>query len=259
MATIDCEVRGHVGWLTLNSPEKLNALNEEMWAALPGRVATLAADDAVRVIVLRGAGMKAFSAGADISEFNEVRSGARAAGYNALNNGAFAALQDCPKPTISMISGFCLGGGFLLALSTDLRVAGHGAKFSLPPAKLGLGFDVRWISPLVKVMPPHRVKEMLFTGARYEAVEIAEFGLFNRLVADEDLLATTTELAETIAGNAPLTLHNVKTAIDALAENDQSVDFAAQDALTQRCFASEDYAEGRTAFAEKRKPVFKGR
>lgn len=259
MATVECEIRGQVGWLIINSPEKLNALSEDMWAALPARVAELAADDQVRVIVLRGAGMRAFSAGADISEFNEVRSGERAARYNQLNNDAFAALQGCHKPTISMISGFCLGGGMLLALSTDLRVAARGAKFSLPPAKLGLGFDVRWISPLVKVMPPHRVKEMLFTGARYGAAELDEFGLLNRLVDDDALEATTTTLAETIAGNAPLTLVNVKRAIDALAVNDQNVDFAAQDALTQRCFDSEDYAEGRAAFAEKRAPVFKGR
>ena len=158
-----------------------------------------------------------------------------------------------------MISGFCLGGGFLLALSTDLRVAGRGATFSLPPAKLGLGFDVRWISPLVKVMPPHRVKEMFYTGARYDAAEMAEFGLFNRLVEDAALETTTQELAEAIAGNAPLTLANVKAAVDALMVNDQSVDFAAQDAMTQRCYDSADYAEGRKAFAEKRKPEFKGR
>lgn len=256
---IELEKNGAIGRIIINAPARLNAMTAAMWQAVPGAVTALTEDEDIRVIVLGGAGEKAFSAGADISEFAEQRSGAQAAHYNELNNLAFDALQSCPKPTIAEIRGFCLGGGFLLALATDLRVAGAGAQFSLPPARLGLGFDVRWISPILKGAAPQFVKEMFYTGARYSAEQVAGFGLLNRVVEDEALVETVAALAGTIAGNAPLTLQNVKSAIDALAINDQSVDYAAEDALTQRCFESADYEEGQRAFAEKRKPQFKGR
>ncbi|GJM01719.1 MAG: enoyl-CoA hydratase [Rhodomicrobium sp.] len=259
MQTIDLEITSNIGRITLNAPDKLNALSEAMWGEVPKLVAAAEADERVRVIVLSGAGNRAFSAGADISEFAEARSGTRAAHYNKLNNEAFEALQNCRKPTISEIRGFCLGGGFLLALSTDLRLAAHGASFSLPPARLGLGFDVRWISPIVKGAAPHFVKEMLFTGARYSASEVERFGLLNHVVDEAKLSDKVLELATTIAANAPLTLENVKSAIDGLAMNDQSIDFKAQDELTRRCFDSEDYREGQAAFAEKRKPKFSGK
>lgn len=259
MSSIDLEINDNIARLIINAPTKLNALTETMWAAVPQRIKEAEADTRVRVIIVTGVGEKAFSAGADISEFGEARSGARAAHYNSLNNAAFTALQCCTKPTISEIRGFCLGGGFLLAMATDLRFAGEGASFSLPPAKLGLGFDVRWISSLIKGAAPHFVKEMFYTGARYSAPAVDRFGLLNRVVADEALKSHVDEVAATIAANAPLTLYNVKAAVEALAINDQSVDFDAQDALTQRCFDSEDYKEGRTAFAEKRKPCFEGK
>lgn len=259
MAQINTEISGAIGWIIFNSPEKLNSLNKAMWQELPQKLGELEADERVRVIILRGADEKAFSAGADISEFATMRQGDAAAHYNQLNNEAFIALQDCSKPTIAMVQGYCLGGGFLLALSVDLRLASTNAQFSLPPAKLGLGFDVRWISPLMKLIPAHLAKEMLFTADRYDAEAGLKMGFLNGVVSSDDLMDLTVALAEKIGNNAPLTLLNVKRAIDELARNDHHIDFARLDALTERCYSSEDYEEGRRAFAERRPPVFKGK
>lgn len=259
MAQIDIEINGSIGWILFNSPDKLNSLNKNMWQQLPEKLNELEADDRVRVIVLRGAGEKAFSAGADISEFATMRQGDAAAHYNKLNNEAFVALQNCSKPTIAMVQGFCLGGGFLLALSVDLRVASTSAQFSLPPAKLGLGFDVRWISPLLKLIPAHLAKEMLFTADRYDAEAGLRMGFLNEVVGADELYDHTVSLAEKIGGNAPMTILNVKRAIDELARNDHHVDFEKLDAMAAQCYSSEDYEEGRRAFAERRAPIFKGK
>ena len=256
--TVNVQIDGHLGWVLINSPEKLNSLNEDMWAALPGIVKELDQNKDVRAIIFRGVGEKAFSAGADISEFDRVREGDAAKRYNQLNTECFKTIQDCITPTISMVHGFCLGGGFLIALSTDLRLASTKAQFSLPPAKLGIGFDVRWLSPLLKIVTPPVAKEMLFTAGRFSAKDSLTKGLLTSVHEPDELEDAVIELASTIGGNAPLTLHNVKSAIDALAQNEAQVDFAAQDELTARCFNSKDYQEGRKAFAERRKPNFTG-
>lgn len=258
LPSITTHIQDAIGWVTFNSPQKLNSLNEAMWLSLPAIISDLEMNSDVRIIILRGSGEKSFSAGADISEFDRVREGDAAANYNALNNAAFKSLQECKKPTIAMIHGFCLGGGFLLALSVDLRIASNKAQFSLPPAKLGLGFDVRWLSPLLKLVPPHIAKELLFTAERYSADQCFQMGMLNSVFDAEKLEAETIKLATTIGGNAPLTLENVKSAIDALARNDHHIDFAAQDELSARCYNSLDYAEGRRAFSERRPPVFTG-
>ncbi len=258
MPSLTTRIEGHIGWVIFNSLKKLNSLNEAMWRELPGIIQGLDDNKDVRVIIFRGAGEKAFSAGADISEFDRVREGDAAKLYNQLNTDAFNTIQGCQTPTIAMVHGFCLGGGFLLALSADLRLASKEAQFSLPPAKLGLGFDVRWLSPLLKIVPPHIAKELLFTANRFSAEDCMSKGLLNSVHDAEDLEETTKALAQTIGSNAPLTLRNVKSAIDALAANDHHIDFEAQDALAQLCFNSKDYEEGRLAFAERRAPQFKG-
>lgn len=255
---INVQIDGPLGWVLINSPDKLNSLNEDMWASLPDIIKELDQNKDIRAIIFRGVGEKAFSAGADISEFDRVREGDAAKRYNKLNTDCFKTIQDCITPTISMVHGFCLGGGFLIALSTDLRLASTKAQFSLPPAKLGIGFDVRWLSPLLKIVTPPVAKELLFTGARFSATDCMEKGLLTSVHEPDELEDAVIELASTIGGNAPLTLHNVKSAIDALAQNEAQVDFAAQDELTARCFNSKDYQEGRKAFAERRKPEFTG-
>jgi len=258
-ATLRLERDGDIAFIVADNPSRMNALTAAMWKALPELIADAESDAAIRVIVLRGAGERAFSAGADISEFDSARSGDKAAAYDALNDGAFRALSGCAKPTIAMIHGFCLGGGLGLALCTDIRIADDKAEFAIPAAKLGIGYNARWVRPLLAAVPPARAKEMLFTGRRFKVAEAAAMGLVNAVVPASELGASTRALASEIAGNAPLTLRAAKRVIDALVRHPEAADMRELDALVATCFDSEDYAEGRRAFLEKRKPRFHGR
>jgi enoyl-CoA hydratase/carnithine racemase len=249
-----------IGWMIFNQPDKLNAVSYDMWVAVPKIIADYEADPDVRVIVLAGAGDKAFISGADISEFEQKRGTADAIKvYNEAGDQANAALIKASKPTIAMIRGYCIGGGLGIAMTTDLRICGDTSTFAVPAAKLGLGYAYSGIKRLVDVVGPSFAKEIFYTARQFTAEEARVMGLVNRIVPVAELEAYVRKYAATIAANAPLTIKAAKMAINAATMDPDQRDLARLRAAVDGCFASADYKEGRTAFMEKRKPAFTGR
>lgn len=249
-----------IGWLIFNNPERHNAVSLEMWEAAIAIIADFRADPEVRVVVVRGAGEKAFVSGADISKFDDERAQEAAVQrYEEATEGTYSALRAMEKPTIAMIRGYCIGGGANLAICCDLRLCSETAKFAIPAAKLGLGYGYARIRRLMEVVRPSFAKEIFFTARQFDADEALAMGLANRILPQAELEAYVTEYARTIAGNAPLTVTAIKQIVNEALKDEADRDLALCDRLVKACFASEDYAEGRRAFAEKRKPVFKGR
>ena len=253
------EVTGPVATVTFNNPGKHNALSADMRAALPGLLRALDADGEVRVIVMTGAGDKAFTSGADISEFSEQRTSAAArAGYDqawAAVNDAWASLD---KPVIAMIRGFCMGGGLLTALQADIRIASDDSQFGVPAARLGLGYAVSGVTALMNLIGPACTAEVLFSARRFSAAEALQMGLVNRVVPADSLREAVLGLADSIARNAPLTVAAAKAAIREVGRPDGRRDLARVQAMVEACFRSADYLEGQRAFAEKRPPAFTG-
>jgi enoyl-CoA hydratase/carnithine racemase len=253
------KVDGGVGWMIFNNPERHNAISLEMWEAALEIMAGFSADPSVRVMVVTGAGGKAFASGADISKFKDERQEAAAlAHYQATTQKAYSAIQGMAIPTLAMIRGYCIGGGTAAAVCCDLRICTENAKFGVPAAKLGLGYGMQRAQPLVDLVGPAYAKEMFFTGRQFDAREAERMGLVNRVVADDQLEATVQEMARTIADNAPLTVRAAKLVVGELLKDAQERDVAATERAVDACFKSNDYKEGQAAFAEKRKPRFTG-
>lgn len=253
------KVDGGVGWMIFNNPERHNAISLEMWEAALEIMAGFSADPSVRVMVVTGAGGKAFASGADISKFKDERQEAAAlAHYQATTQKAYSAIQGMAIPTLAMIRGYCIGGGTAAAVCCDLRICTENAKFGVPAAKLGLGYGMQRAQPLVDLVGPAFAKEMFFTGRQFDAREAERMGLVNRVVADDQLEATVQEMARTIADNAPLTVRAAKLVVGELLKDAQDRDVAATERAVDACFKSNDYKEGQAAFAEKRKPRFTG-
>jgi enoyl-CoA hydratase/carnithine racemase len=247
-----------VGLITFNQPEKRNAMSVGMWEGLGHILDAFAEDPQVRVVVLTGAGVKAFVSGADISQFEQHRSDASAQlDYNRLTSAGRAKLAAFPKPVIARIRGFCLGGGLGIALEADLRIAARDSEFGIPAARLGIGYGYDLTAKLVSLVGPAHAKMLLFTGQRIDAKEAERIGLVNRVVDDADLSDTVVDLARTLADNAPLSLRTGKFAVGSVVDGGARREQV--EAAVAACFDSKDYREGRTAFMEKRTPRFTGR
>ncbi len=259
----DAELRtaltGDVHWIIAHNEAKLNAYTAAMWQALPTLIRAAEADPNVRVIVLTGAGNKAFSAGADISGLGREKAADEARRHNDFDSSAFGVLLQSSKPTIAMIDGICFGGGCELAICCDFRIASETARFSIPAARLGVGYNARWIKPLLAVVTPAKAKEILMTGRRYDAKAALDMGLVTTVVPQAQLREETERLAAELADNAPLSMLAAKRCVDGLAHPAGCVDMAVLDAHVAACFASADYAEGRQAFKDKRRPKFSGK
>jgi enoyl-CoA hydratase/carnithine racemase len=249
-----------IGWMIFNNPERRNAMSLEMREAMAEIFEAFAKDDEVRVLVLRGAGGKAFVSGADISEFKEKRNSADA---EALYGEAVArsrkAMLAFDKPIIAMIEGFCVGGGMATALDCDIRLASDDSQFAIPAARLGLAYSFENLKQLSAVVGPAYAKQILFTGSRLPAKKALEIGLVNDIVPRADLEARVRAMAGEIVANAPLTIRSAKFTIGEVYKNESARDLKRVDALMKACFDSQDFKEGREAFMEKRTPVFQGR
>jgi enoyl-CoA hydratase/carnithine racemase len=250
---------GAVGWMIFNNPERHNAVSLEMWQRAAEILGEFAQDGSIRVVVLAGAGSKAFVSGADISKFKDERQEAQAVAiYQAATDKAYETLRLVPVPTIAMIRGYCIGGGTAIAVSCDLRICSENSRFGVPAAKLGLGYGPKRAKPLVDLVGPAYAKEIYFTGRQLDAEEALRMGLVNRVVPDEALETTVADMAGVIAENAPLTVRSTKLTVNELMKDPAQRDLAACEAAVEACFKSNDYREGQAAFMEKRKPRFTG-
>jgi len=254
--TISTEIKDGVGTLVFDHEIRRNAITGAMWDAIPDAIARLEQADDVRVVVMRGSGDVAFVSGADISEFEQSRSGDAAADYDRRNARAFAALSGLSKPLIAMIHGFCVGGGCAIALTADLRYCAEDGVFAIPAARLGLGYHAGGLEALVGAVGQSAAREIFFTARRYDAREALRVGLVNAVLAKNELEAHVAKVAGEIASNAPLTLASAKFILSQLARNPDARDHEAIEASINRCYESADYAEGVRAFLEKRQPRF---
>jgi enoyl-CoA hydratase len=252
---------GPIGWIVFNQPEKRNAVSLEMWEAMPEYIRELTTDDAIRVVVLRGAGEDAFVSGADISQFKDRRRNmADQEEYSRISSRGQDALQTLGKPLLAMIHGYCIGGGVGISLTADIRIASDDARFGIPAARLGLGYHYKGMDKLLALVGPAYVKEIFFTARTdFSAQDALRMGLVNQVVAKADLEAFTRDYATKIGRNAPLTQRSAKATVDQLLKPAAERDLAMLDKLIADCFNSEDYQEGVKAFSEKRRPQFKGR
>ena len=254
------EKDGQIGWLVFNRPDKRNAVGVETWQLMPDYAKDLSADPDIRVVILRGAGDKAFVAGADISQFKDRRRNMEdEEEYRRIGARGREALASLQKPLLAMIHGYCVGGGVGIAIGCDIRIASDDARFGIPAARMGLGYRVSATKNLVDIVGPARTREILITAKQYAAQEALAMGLVHRVVPAAELDAATHEMLAGIAANAPLTQAAAKFIVRELLKANGGLDETACKAAVQRCFDSEDYKEGRRAFMEKRKPAFKGK
>jgi enoyl-CoA hydratase/carnithine racemase len=249
-----------VGVITFNNPQKRNAMSLEMWEGLGAALTELRDNPDVRVVIMVGAGDKAFVSGADISQFEKTRHNAQASEeYSRRSEAQRALLANYPKPTIACIRGFCLGGGMQVAMLADIRFASDNSQFGIPAAKLGIAYGYDGLKYLISLVGPSWARLIMYTGMRIDSAEAVRIGLVDRVLPDAGLWDATMEVARTISGNAPLAIKAAKITIAEVLKDESRRDMAAIKAIGTACMDSEDFREGRTAFMEKRKPQFKGK
>ncbi len=245
---------GQLGHICFAYPERLNAVDLEGWQALPALLDKLQQYDDLRLIVLSGAGGKAFVAGADISQFEEAFSGPASGQYDRATIEGFDAIANCPVPTLAAIEGHCIGGGLGIALSCDVRLARDDSQFGIPAGRLGLAYPANATARLVNTVGAAYAKEIIFTARKFNCHEAMRMGLINQVSTAENFAESRDALIKQICANAPMSLRTSKFII----ENRQ----ASPEDVSQRladCLESADYAEGRQAFMAKRTPVFTGK
>ena len=251
---------GGIATVVFNRPQVRNAISLAMWGEIVEIMGRLSNDDAVRAVLIRGAGQDAFASGADISEFKENRKDRESAiAYNKTVEEAEVAIRNCPKPTVAMIFGFCMGGGMAIALACDLRFAAEGSRFGIPAAKLGIVYDFDAVRQLVDLIGPAYAKDILYSARAMHADEAFRIGLVQRLVPAAGLEEQTLEYLKTVAANAPLSVRGAKAQMAAIFESASASHREQMQAARLETFDSEDYKEGTRAFLEKRPPRFSGR
>ena len=251
---------GAIGWVIFNNPQKRNAMSLEMSEATAAALEDYARDPAIRVVILKGEGDKAFVSGADISQFKERRGTMeQVRASEAISEKTNKAIRECPKPVIAMIRGYCMGGGLGLAVACDLRIATDDSRFGIPAAKLGVGYRFAGVRRLAQLVGPSFTAEIFYTGRQFSSQEALQMGLVNRVLPAGELEKYVLDYAATLSANAPLTIAAVKRCLIELGRDPGERDLALCQKMVEDCFASADYKEGQAAFMEKRKPVFKGR
>ena len=246
--------------IRFNNPAKHNALTMDMWEGLPRLLEQAESDDRVRLVVFSGAGDKSFISGADISQFEDMRAAKEAVKrYEQTAESALQGIYEFAKPTIACIRGYCIGGGLNVAIACDIRIASADSVFSIPATRLGLGYRFSAMQNLADLVGPGFAKDIFFTGRRLDAAEASRIGLVNRVVQPNELDALLGEYTSAIKTGAPLTIKAGKRILREVLKRSGDADMGLCRKLIAECFESEDYTEGRRAFMEKRKPIFKGR
>lgn len=246
--------------IRFNNPARHNALSVDMWEAVPPLLSLAETDERVRLVVFSGTGDKAFVSGADISQFEDMRAAKEAVTrYEHMAETALMGILNFSKPTLACIRGYCIGGGVNVAISCDIRIAASDSVFSIPAARLGLGYRYSAMKNLVDLIGPGAAKDLFFTARKIAAAEAQALGLVSRVCAPEQLPALLEEYTAAMAANAPLTIRAAKAITAEILKPSTGLDLALCQQLIRGCFDSADYAEGRKAFMEKRKPVFTGK
>lgn len=263
--THDCpqlhaEIGEPFGWMTFNDPARHNAISMDMARAVPPVMRDFEENDAVRVVIVRGAGERAFAAGSNISAFGDVRNDPKQNHhYHQINEAAYDAVYACSKPTIAMINGYCIGGGLDFATSCDIRICSEHSIFAIPAVRLGLGYGWEGQVRMNRIVGPMHGRDIFFSGRKYNAQEALAMGLVHEVVPADRLKARVEEYAAVIAQNAPMTLKALKQGFLELEREEASRDMGRAQAMIDACFQSADYQEGRQAFAGKRQPNFAGK